>query len=202
MWEMKDSNKDPREFSARYSNNKRCGLCKTFFRPNEKFYIIVIPSALRGSHARLKENMFVHVDEWEEICTGVTTDEELAAKIIAAKFPKRNELTQDESDHLEAFKEACTAHGFRMEVSKPYGVRMKKRGTSMYLDYNVYMDTISFDHRGQHGLFDSFYERQIIANIYNKMHELLSDGKHDDYDYKDSINKVAAEVGKTMNEIF
>ena len=202
MWEMYDSDKKPRVFAARHSHGKRCGLCKTFFRPEEKFYIIVIPSALRGSHSRLKENMFVHVNEWDELCNGVTTDEELAAKIIGSKFKKSNELSEDESNRLDAFKKACMAYNFKMEVSKPYGVRMRQRGSSVYVDYNVYMDMIEVDYRGRRGLFDGFYQKQIATNIYNEMHKILADGKHDNYNYKDSINQVMAEVGKTMEEIF
>ena len=61
---------------------------------------------------------------------------------------------------------------------------------------------ISSDFRGKRGLFDGFYQRQIEANVYNKMHEILSDGKHNSYDYKESIQSVVDEVNKTMKEIF
>ena len=202
MWEMCDSEKKPREFKARFSHNKPCGLCKTHFRTDDMFYIIIIPNALRGSHARLKDNMFVHVDEWDEICKGVSTDDELAEKIIKSKFKKKNILTTDEQSRIEAFKKACMAYNFKMEVSKPYGVRMRQRGSSVYVDYNVYMDMIEVDYRGRRGLFDGFYQKQIVTNIYNEMHKILADGKHSDYNYKDSINQVLNEVNETMKEIF
>ena len=202
MWEMCDSDKNPREFEAKFSHNKHCGLCKSHFRTGDKFYIIIIPSALRGSHKRLKENMMVHIDEWNELCVGVSTDEEMAAKIINTKFKSNKHLTADETARLDAFKEAARKNNFTIEVSKSYGVRMRQRGSSVYVEYNVYLDNISSDFRGKPGLFDGFYQRQIEANVYNSMHAILADGKHNDYNYKESIKSVMDDVKNTMKEIF
>lgn len=202
MWEMYDSDKKPREFDARFAYNKPCGLCKTHFRPGDKFYIIIIPSAFRGSHKRLKENMMVHIDEWNELCIGVSTDEEMAQKVINAKFKANKELTTEESARLEAFKEAARKNNFNIEVSKPYGVKMRQIGSSVYVEYNVYLDKIASDFRGKRGFFDGFYQRQIEANVYNAMHAILADGKHNAYNYKESIQSVVNEVNKTMEEIF
>ena len=77
---------------------------------------------------------------------------------------------------------------------------MKQRGTSVYLEYNVYMDTIDLDFRGKRGLFDSFYKKQIIANVYNKMHEYLADGKVDNYSMSAEFEKLNNEVNDIMKQ--
>jgi hypothetical protein len=50
-------------------------------------------------------------------------------------------------------------------------------------------------------LFDSFYTREIVAKVFNKMHEILGDGRHDDYSAAASIQKVTDEATKIMSEV-
>ena len=77
-------------------------------------------------------------------------------------------------------------------------IKCKKCGTSIYVEYNVYADHIDLDYRGKRGMFDGFYTRQIIANIYNKMHEILGDGKYDDYSAAKTIDNIYREVEKMI----
>ena len=201
MWEMLDSNKNARRFSAKYSNNHTCGLCGTFFKKDDTFYIIMIPNEYKNKHKRLNRNMYVHCQEWDEINNGVIDDSDLINRIINYK-KKKNILNEEEASRLDAFKSACIDCGFRQEIKKNYGVRMKKAGTSVYLDYNVHLDTIDINSRGRRGLFDSFYDRQIIANIYNKMHKIIGDGKADNYDSNKQIAEMMDKVQNTVKEVF
>ena len=201
MWELCNSEGKPREFVVTHAKDRVCGLCKMYLRSGETYYMIMIPNGIRGTHKRLIANMIVHIDEWQEFCNGVTTDAELAEKLINHKVKAKNKLTETESAHLEAFKQACRKYNFTLEVAKPYGCRMRQRGTSVYIEYNVYTDTIDVGFRGKRGLFDSFYQKQVVVNIYNVMHEILADGRHIDYDCQESINNVMQKAIQQVNEI-
>ena len=77
---------------------------------------------------------------------------------------------------------------------------MKKSGSSLYLVYNVYQDSIDLDYRGNKGLFDSFYTREVIAKVYNRMHEYLGDGLKDNYSMQEDLNKLNREVKDIMEK--
>ena len=49
-------------------------------------------------------------------------------------------------------------------------------------------------------MFDSFYKRQIIANVYNKMHEYMGDGKKDNYSIQAEFKKLNDEVNSIMDK--
>lgn len=202
MWEMKNGDKFPRQFNAIHANNTPCRLCGQHFRKGEQFYIIIVPNEYKLLDKKLKANFFVHVNEWDEFCNGVSTDKELVKKIQNLHMKRTKKMTEEESKRLDAFKKACKSFGFYKEVPKTYGARMRKRGTSIYVDYNVFSDKISVDHRCQKGLFDSLYTREIVAKIYSEMHNILGDGKTDNYNPAETIKKISEDVKKTMKEIF
>ena len=121
-------------------------------------------------------------------------------KIINHKVPRKKEFTEDEKLRIDCFKKACFICGFKEEFNKPYGIKMKQCGSSVYLEYNVYQDAIDLDFRGKRGLFDNFYKRQIIANVYNKMHEYMGDGKVDDYSMSKDFEKLNNHVNEIMKQ--
>lgn len=202
MWTFKNADGSNRSLNAAYSNNRYCFLCGQYFKKNEKFYIIVVPYNLRSLSKKFSKNISVHADEWEEFIKDVKSDEELAEKLIAHKTPHRKKFTEEEQHRIKCFQEACYHYNFKQVYDKPWGLKCKQVHSSCYLEYNVHLDKIDLDSRGREGLFDGFYKRQIIANIYNKMHELLGDNKFDSYNYKDSINEVNKQVNEMMKEIF
>ncbi len=201
MWEMQYEG-NPRSFEGRYANNKRCPICGQYIRSNERFYIIIIPHEYRSQHKKLRDNMMVHIGEWTKFCEGITSERELVDKLINHKTPRAKDFTEQEIKKIEAFKKACYDYDFKEEFDKPFGVKCKKRGTSVYAEYNVFKDTISVDFRGKRGLFDGFYQRQIETNIFNLMHKYLEDGRHSDYSASKAINEVFEQAKKTMEEIF
>ena len=196
MWELCN-----KSFKVKGEFNKQCFVCGSFFRKNEDYYIIIIPSNLRGTHKKLNSNFVVHTKDWEDFCKDVKTEEELANKIISHKTPKKISFTQEEENNLFAFKDACKFFGFNSEVKKSYGIKMRKSGTSFSLEYNPYTDNIALYHRAKRGLFDSLFEKQICVDIYNKMHEILGDGKHNNFSAEDSFNKICADVAERMKDI-
>lgn len=200
MWEMQCEG-NPRSFEGRYSNNKRCPICGQFIRKDERFNIVIIPYEYRSQHKKLKDNMMVHVREWAEFCEGITSERELVDKIIAHKTPRAKDFTESEMKKIEAFKKACYDYDFKETFNKPFGIKCKKRGTSVYAEYNVFKDVISVDFRGKRGLFDGFYQRQIETNIFNRMHKYLEDGRKSDYDCNQAIQEVFDKANEMMREI-
>ena len=56
------------------------------------------------------------------------------------KKPHKKPFTDAELNRIKIFEEVCREYGFSEVINKPYGLRMKKRGTSITLDYYVYIE--------------------------------------------------------------
>ena len=201
MWAMRLKDGTIRSMSAKYMEDKKCALCGQYFKPNDKYCIIVIPFEYRSKHKKLKNNLVCHTDEWLEFAKDVTTYDEMAERIIKHKIPRKKAFTEQELFKINCFRKACVDYGFREEFEKPFGLKMKKSGSSLYLIYNVYQDSIDLDYRGNKGLFDSFYTREIIAKVYNRMHEYLGDGLKDNYSMQEDFKKLNDEVNKFMDKM-
>ena len=201
MWVWKDSGGTVRQFKTFGDDAKKCPVCGQYFKKDEKGCAVVPPMEIRKNYPKLRQNLVVHYDEWMAFCEGVASDEELAEKFSKHR-PKKKDFTDEEKSMIEAFRSACFDYGFRKEIAKPYGLKCQKNGSSLYVEYNVYMDSISIDFRGKRGLFDSFYEKQIATNIYNKMHDILKDGKHDDYSASKTIEKIYSEAKENVDKMF
>lgn len=202
MWVWRDSDNKVREFKMFGDDPKKCAICGQYFKKGEKGCAIVPPMEIRTRFPKLKQNLVVHYDEWIKFCDGITNDIELAEKFSRYRRPKKADFTEDEKRRIDAFRSASRSAGFWKETEKPYGLKCQKNGSSLYVEYNVYADSISIDFRGKRGLFDSFYERQITTNIYNKMHEILGDGQHDDYSASKTIEKIYTEARKNVDKMF
>ena len=200
MWAMRLKDGTIRSMKTDYMHDKKCFLCGQYFKSGEEYCIIVIPFEYRSKHKKLQSNLLCHTDEWVKFSEGVTTYDEMAEKIINHKKPRKNGFTEEELFKIGCFRKACMDYGFREEFEKPFGLKMKQRGSSVYLVYNVYQGTIDLDFRGKRGMFDSFYKKQIIANIYNKMHEYMGDGKKDTYSIDAEFKKLNDEVNNIVDK--
>lgn len=200
MWKWR-SNDKVTTVNPKYSEPKRCPICGQYFKKDERACIIIIPNEYKNTHPKLKENLMVHEAEWDTLIHGLTTDQEVAEAVMKHKTPRTAPLTDDEKARLDAFVKACESIGFREVFTKPFGVKCKQRGISVVFTYNVFMDSIDIDHRGNRGLFDAFYEKQLIAKVFNKMHEILGDGQVDNYSAQKSLDEIADRVKKTMEEL-
>lgn len=202
MWVWNHDGDHPREFTPRSDSPKRCPMCGQYFKKGEKAIVIVPPMEVRGMSPKLKQNMMVHRAEWERLADGITTDEEMTTAFIKHKTPRKQPFTKEEAAACSAFVSACHTLGFWGARELPYGWRCNRQGTG-YLEYNVYADTIDFVSRVRKpGLFDSFYEREIVAKVFNKMHDILGDGRHDDYSANSAIQQVTSEANKLVADIF
>lgn len=200
MWLWRTKDNEVREF-ANLTQAKKCPICGQYFKKHEKAAVIVPPMHVRKIHKKLNLNSMVHLDEWIAFVGDTDDGEMLAQKFAKHKTPRVKPFTEEEIARIEAFSKACYHYGFFCEYKKPYGIKIQKRGTSVAVEYNVFTDIIDISHRGKRGLFDSIYERQITTNIYNKMHEILADGKHDDFSASKTIANIAADVNKSMKDM-
>lgn len=202
MWVWNYDEERPREFTPRSDSPKRCPLCGQYFKKGEKAIVIVPPMEVRGLSPKLRQNMMVHRVEWEQLTNGVTSDEEMTTAFLKHKTPRQKPFTKEEEAAMAAFVSACHTFGFWGARELPYGRRCNRQGTG-YLEYNAYTDTIDFVSRVRKpGLFDSFYAREIVAKVFNKMHDILGDGRHDDYSANNAIQQVTSEANKLVADIF
>ena len=148
---------------------------------------------------KLQLNFAVHKDCYREFIKGVKSDEDLAYKFANHKKPNKKQFTEEEKNRIKIFEEVCNEYDFYEVINKPYGLRMKKKGTSMTLDYYVYIDTVDFNKRYRPGLFDGFYERELVALVYTKMHNRLGDGKKDEFSAEKVINEVFEKTENIVN---
>ena len=198
MWMWCKNDGEPYHYSPTGTSPRKCPICGQYFKKGEKGCVIVPPMEIRKNYKGLSQNLKVHYSEWVDLCRDVSDDEALAIKFSHRKKIKQKPFTTEESTAIDAFVKACWELGFRKEIKKPYGMKMQKVGTSLCLEYNVFADTITLDRKGKRGLFDGFFERQIVADASNKMHAILGDGKHNDYNYKEEIRQVQEEVQKWL----
>lgn len=202
-WFMRDSEtKEIKSYTVGCSEARVCAFCGQYFRPNDTFSIVFIPSVYRGTHKKLSCNLLMHTEELKDLFNSCVDDDDFANKLIALKTPRRKPFSDEELFRLESFKRACVNYGFREEINKPYGVRMKQYRSSMYLDYHIPTGYIHLDYRGKRGLFDRFYEMELVAKIRNKMNEYMGINKKDDFTAEKAINDVYDSVEKSMKNIF
>ena len=199
MWVWRTVDGSARTFTKGH-NDKRCPICGQYFQKNESAIAIIPPMSAR-SHKKLRQNFMAHQDEWIEFVGDIRDDEELASKFVRHRVPRVHPFTDEEQRRIDAFNQACIYYGFHAEYAKPYGVKRQKHGSSVAIEYNVFGDSIDISHRGKRGLFDGIYKQQIATNIYNKMHEILADGKHDDFSANKAIAEIANEVKTAMQDM-
>lgn len=195
MWIWRNSDNSIQSFKI--FSNHRCPICGQYFRKNEKAICVIPPQAMR-INPKFSANLTPHQSCWEAFVGDITDDVILAERYLKHRLPRPKLMSDEESARLNAFKQAAIQQGFAKETAKGYGVRMTRYRSSLYVEYDVYLDHIDVGHRGSRGLFDGLYERQIVANVYNAMHNILQDGKHDKY----SVCKVMEEVQNNVNKMF
>ena len=198
MWELRNSD-GPREL--RWSAGitpKRCPICGQYFVAKDAYYIIVC-NAISEARERQLNNEMVHTECWHKFCEGIESNEVLAEKLKKHRKPKPAPFTEEQNRAIEAFKNASNSFNFReLSWTREKCLRATRRGTSSSVVYNPYSGSVTYEDRRKDSLFKGVFDRQISVNVYNKMHEILEDGKHDDY----SVAKVVSRVVEETNKIF
>lgn len=142
----------------------------------------------------------VHTDCWNKFCEGVDNDLALATKLKKHRIPSVKPLTEEQKREVEAFEKAAAAYGY-WTITKPRNgcIKATKNGTTCSVLYNTYSGVIKYEDRRKSELLKSLFDRQIETNIFNKMHEILGDGKRDDYSALGTIAGVVEETNKFFN---
>lgn len=191
-----------KQVASRVWLDRTCFLCGKHFREEEKFAIVICPSELRKQFPKFQRNQLIHLNELNAYIAECETAEELFEKLSSAKKPKKETITKEQDERLDTFIRAAYNIGYKYAANKKDGsVSCKKNGSSDTLIYSVYTDRIEFRNRRRRQLGDGFIERGVIAKAYNEFHNLLGDGKHDDYDPLKAFSECFNSAVETTNKI-
>ena len=194
MWEL--GGEQPRVIRFKSCDAKRCPICGQYLAKDDETYIVVC-LAIPEARSLGLQNMMPHTDCWNRFCQGVSSNDELAIKLKKHRMPKAKPLTEEQMKLVEAFVRAATDCGYRMILNtRDNGVRAVRSGTTSAVVYNPYSKTISYTDKRKDFLMKSLIDREVIARVYNKMHEYLGDDKRDDYSAAKTIGGIISETNK------
>ncbi len=118
-----------------------------------------------------------------------------------SKKPKKVEITPQQKEMVEQFIQAAWHYGYKDYKYTKDGAQSKMSGSSDILRYNVHSDMIRYSNRRKRGLFDGMFENQIVANVWNKMHEIRGDGKRNDYSADKVLNEALEKAKDFVNKV-
>ena len=199
MWELRNSD-GPRELRWPKANftPKRCRICGQYFLADDMYYIIVC-NAIPEARARNLNNEMAHTECWQNFCNGIESNEVLAEKLKKHRRPRPAPLSDEQNKAVEAFQTAASYYGFKkLNVTREKCLKATKYGSTSSVVYNPYSGSVTYEDRRKDSLFKGMCDRQIAVNVYNKMHAILDDGKHDEY----SVTKVFSQAVEETNKFF
>lgn len=181
-------------------SERTCFICGRHFTPSDTIALVVVYGPqyeICKQYSRLKTNQVMHADELQQICNISNTVEDVYRMLANAPQPKRQQMTEEQKREVKLFEEAAIKCGFKDVTEKNNGCRCKMYGSTDIVEYNVFSGRIRYNNKRRRQLFDRLAERQIVANVYNKFHELLGDGKYDDFTMAKAIADVNQKVAET-----
>ena len=178
---------------------KACFMCGEHFKKGDTIVLVVPPFEYKKEYKRLGLNAVMHQQEWEDLKTTHNSIEEVFKAMGKSKKPKRVNLTDQQKQMVEQFIKAAWEYWYKDYKYNKDGAQAKMNGSSDILRYNVHSDRITYSNRRKRGLFDGLFENQIVANVWNRMHELRGDGKRDDYSADKVINEALGKAKDFMN---
>jgi hypothetical protein len=181
--------------------NEKCFWCGEYFKEGDKISIIVIAFEYKKIYKNLSNNIVIHKQEFDALVESLGGDHKKIVEALGNHKQRRvpNELTEAQKAGVSAFKYACKEKGFYIETNKNNEVHMRKHGTSLTMEYNSRTGSVRLSSKvRKKGMFDGLYSRQIEANIYNRMQEIIGTELRDNYSVTGTINKVIEETNKIM----
>lgn len=196
MWELRTDNGPRKLICSSIGAKDRCKICGQHFKKGDEQYLVVCNSSEEARKAKIG-NFMSHVACWDAFCVGVVSDAEMVKKLLRHKQPKEAPLSDKQNEHINAFVQAAAEYGYRERSKTRQGeIRLTKRGTTQSVLYNPHSCEVSYEDRKKDVLFKGLFDRQIVANVYNKMHSILGDGKHDSYSALGVLNQAVEETNK------
>lgn len=198
MWEL--GGEQPRTIKFRSCDAKKCPICGQYLTKDDECYIVVCNGVPEARAVGL-QNIMPHTACWDEFCRNITSNEYLAQKLKKHRPPKARPLTEEQLKLVETFTRAAFDCGYRVcSSTRDNGVRAVKNGTTSALEYNPYSNTISYKDKRKDFLFKSLVDRELVAKVYNKMHEYLGDDKRDDFSALGTIEGIMTEANEMLGE--
>lgn len=180
---------------------KNCFMCGKHFQIDDKIVLVVPSGEYKRKYKRLELNAVIHQDEWEELKKEFGSIDKVLEYMGKSTKPRREKLTGQKKEMAEQFIEAAYCYGYRDSKYTKDGAQAKMSGASDLLKYNAYSDRISYSNRRQRGMFDGLFTNQLVANVWNKMHELRGDGKRNNYSADGIINKAIDKTKEIMGDL-
>ena len=180
---------------------KTCFVCGKHFLTGDSIVLVVPPYEYKKKYKRLINNAVMHQHEWEELKQTHDSFDDIFHTMGRSKKPKKVELTPQQKEMVEQFIQAAWNYGYKDYKYTKDGAQSKMNGSSDILRYNVHSDRIAYSNRRKRGLFDGLFENQLVANVWNKMHELRGDGKRNDYSADKVLNKALGNSKDFMNKV-
>lgn len=174
-----------------------CFLCNQWILKDEEFYMIGIPDEIRKQYDI--KNFIVHKEEWEKFIERLS-DEEVAAKVLNHKKPKKKPLTKEQLENIEYFKRSVLDYGYnKITISRDKRfVKAKKRKTSFMFIYDIIFDRITYDCNYNEGLFGGLFSNEAVAKVRNKFNEYRGLDKHDNYTAEGVIKEAINQINEIM----
>lgn len=184
--------------------DKKCFYCGEYFKAGEGIILLVPSYEVRKKYDKLSLNAVMHLAEYNRLKANMTNEEFIEHLGNHKQGRKKMELTEAQLKNMRVFKEACYGYGFRVEVNalqREHLIKQRKSGTSITLQYNPLTDQLSVRTKIRNkSLFDRLFEAELVAKIYNKMHELLGDGKVDNFTASGLISGAIEEAHKIIGD--
>lgn len=187
------------------SNNwcdRKCYICGEYFQEGDKIAFIVPTYEYKKLFPALGLNVVAHSSEIDIVKSHCESEDKFLEALGLHKTPRKpNTLNKEQLKHIEEFIQACRQYRFYESTRTKNGVKCKLHGSSDTLEYNARTDKIHHSSkRRSRGLFDGLFIQQLITNVWNEMHKLLGDGKHDDYNARNIIQSAVDKINEMLGK--
>lgn len=180
--------------------DKRCFYCNEYFKLNDDIVLIIPSTELKVQYKKLSHNVIMHLYELNTLIA-MYGEEGTIVQLAMHKAPKKAlVLTEAQKNNLFAFRKACSDCGYTIETDAMRTESVYKRrkpGESLTFVYNPLTDKLSIRRRGNRGLLDGLFEHEMVASMFNRMHDIIGDGKIDNF----SANKIISEAIDKANDL-
>ena len=167
-----------------------------YFKNNEPVVTIITC----GEAAKQYHNVVISKTAFDMLNASYINDKNLLEAIWSHKMPSLK-FSDEELTRKEAFTKAAYNMGYIRTTYKAGILKCYKPRTTCVLSFNIQTENIQYDDKRKKGLFDGMFDKQVVTNVYNEYHKLLEDGKHDDYNAVNAMNKCISTAIEETEEI-
>ncbi len=160
----------------------------------------VVTIFICGKAAKQYHNTVISKESFDMLSEKYTDEMEFLEAIKNHKMPSLK-FSDEELARKEAFTKAAYDMGYIRTTYKAGILKCYKPRTTCVLSFNIQTENIQYDDKRKKGLFDGMFDKQVVTNAYNGYHKLLEDGKHDDYNAVNAMNRCISTAIAETEEI-